>query len=74
MITISQYCHLLEKIKGKTIAIVYVFEGDNTQGFQHYDPWKSDVIADWLKAVQELKCLPFILDVRTFAQKALDGT
>lgn len=74
MITISQYCHLLEKIRGKTIAIVYVFEGDNTQGFQHYDPWKSDVIADWLKAVQELKCLPFILDVRTFAQKALDGT
>lgn len=74
MITKSEYYDLLDKIKGKTIAIVYVFEGDNTPGFQHYDPWKSDVIIDWLKAVQELKCLPFILDVRTFAQKALDGT
>jgi len=71
---IKEYKELLNKIEGSTIALVYVFEKDVTEGFQHYDPWKSDVISDWLKAIQELHCMPFILDVRTFAQKALTGT
>lgn len=70
----KQYENLLKKIEGSTIALVYVFEKDSTEGFQHYDPWKSDVISDWLKAIQELHCMPFILDVRTFAQKALNGS
>lgn len=69
-----EYENILDKIGGSTIAVVYVFEGDNTSGFQHYDPWKSDVISDWLKAIQELHCMPFILDVRTFCQKALANT
>lgn len=70
------YLHenMLSQIEGSTIAVVYVFQGDNTSSFQHYDPWKSDVISDWLNAIQELHCMPFILDVRTFAQKALNGT
>lgn len=70
----DEYQNMLHKIKGKVIAIVYIFEGDLSEGLMHYDPWKSDVISDWMKAVQELKCMPFILDVRTFCQKALSGT
>ncbi len=70
----KEYENLLMKIEGSTIALVYVFEKDYTEGFQHYDPWKSDVISDWLRAIQELHCMPFILDVRTFAQKALNGS
>lgn len=70
----KEYKEMLQKVEGCTIAVVYVFEGDSTEGFQHYDPWKSDVISDWLRAIQELHCMPFILDVRTFSQKALNGT
>ena len=72
--TRKEYENMLSQIEGSTIAVVYVFQGDNTSSFQHYDPWKSDVISDWLNAIQELHCMPFILDVRTFAQKALNGT
>lgn len=72
--TRKEYENLLCQIEGSTIAVIYVFQGDNTSSFQHYDPWKSDVISDWLRAIQELNCMPFILDVRTFAQKALNGT
>lgn len=61
-------------LKGKVIAVVYVFEGDVTEGYQHYDPWKSDVIADWLSAIQEIQCLPFIIDVRTFCEKVFNRT
>lgn len=71
---VIKYKEILKKIEGSTIALVYVFEKDSTEGFQHYDPWKSDVISDWMRAIQELHCMPFILDVRTFAQKALNGT
>ena len=72
--TRNEYENLLAQIEGSTIAVIYVFQGDNTSSFQHYDPWKSDVISDWLRAIQELNCIPFILDVRTFAQKSLNGT
>ena len=70
----KDYIKFLHKIEGSTIAVVYVFEKDITKGFQHYDPWKSDVISDWLIAIQEIHCMPFIIDVRTFAQKALNDT
>lgn len=66
--------NLFEEITGKTIAIVYVFEGENAPGFAHYHIWKSDVISEWLKAIQDLKGLPFILDVRTFVEKAMTNT
>lgn len=62
----------LEHLKGKTVAIVYIFEKEDAAGFRHYWVWKSDIIAGWLNAVQQLGCLPFILDVRTFIQKAIN--
>lgn len=64
----------LNRIKGKTIAIVYIFEGEDAPGFQHYHIWQSDVISKWMNAVQELYCLPLILDVRTFVEKAIGRT
>lgn len=62
----------LSQLRGKTIAIVYTFENEDAAGFQHYWVWKSDIISGWLNAVQEIGCLPFILDVRTFIQKAMN--
>ena len=67
------YIKDLERVKGSTIAIVYIFEGEVALGFEHYHVWKGDVIANWLKAVQNLGCRPFILDVRTFVDKAMGG-
>lgn len=64
----------IECIKGKTIAIVYIFEGDNNLGFEHFFIWKSDIITKWMNAVQSLHCLPLILDVRTFVDKAINKT
>lgn len=66
--------HDLNRIKGLTVAIVYFFEGDNAPGLEHYHVWGSDVISGWLNAVQLLGCRPFILDVRTFAEKAFSNT
>jgi hypothetical protein len=68
------YESLITSLSGKTIAIVYIFEKEDAQGFEHYWIWKSDIISGWLNAVQELECLPFILDVRTFIQKASNRT
>lgn len=64
----------LHELQGKTIGIIYTFEGENALGFEHYHVWQSDIIAKWLEAVQDLKCRPLILDVRTFVQKAIYGT
>ena len=60
--------------KRKTIAIVYTFEGEDAAGFGHYHVWESDIIAPWLLAVQQLHCIPLILDVRTFTEKAMANT
>ena len=62
------------ELQGKTIGVVYIFEGETAPGFKHYHVWQSDIIAQWLLAIQELQCRPLILDVRTFAEKALSGT
>ncbi len=62
------------EISGKTICIVYTFEGEDAPGFEHYHIWKSDIISKWLLAVQELSCRPLILDVRTFVDKAISNT
>lgn len=70
----EQYIEKIQSIKGKTIAIVYIFEGEDAPGFQHYHVWKSDVISLWMNAVQSLHCMPLILDVRTFVEKALNRT
>lgn len=66
----NPYISFLEEIRGKTIALVYIFEGELAAGFQHYWVWKSNIISGWLNAIQEIGCLPLILDVRTFIQKA----
>ncbi len=64
----------LRELQGKTIAVVYIFEGETAPGFQHYHVWQSDIISKWLLAIQDLKCRPLILDVRTFVEKAIAGT
>lgn len=61
-------------IIGKTVGVVYTFEGEDALGFEHYHVWKSDIISKWLLAIQELKCRPLILDVRTFVDKAISNT
>ena len=48
--TRNEYENLLAQIEGSTIAVIYVFHGDNTSSFQHYDPWKSDVISGLAKS------------------------
>ena len=63
-----------EKLKGKNVAVVYIFEGETAPGFDHYHVWEGDIIASWLKAIKSLHCLPYILDVRTFVEKGLSGT
>lgn len=62
------------ELRGKTIAIVYIFEKEDAPGFKHYWVWKSDIISGWMNAVQELECVPYIMDVRTFIQKAINRT
>lgn len=57
-------------LRGKTIAIVYIFENEEAAGFGHFIIWKDKILTGWLNSVYELGCLPYILDVRTFMQKA----
>lgn len=61
---------ILQTLRGKTIAIVYIFEKEDAEGFEHFLIWKDKILTGWLNAVYELECLPYILDVRTFMQKA----
>ena len=72
MVSKSFVCSQLGQLKGKTVALVYIFEKEDAAGFQHYWVWKSDIISGWLNAIQEIGCVPFILDVRTFIQKAMN--
>ena len=74
MITLNEYDTLLYEIRGKTIALVYTFEKENAPGFKHYDVWNSEVIIAWLTAIRELKCIPYILDVKTFVNKSMNNT
>lgn len=70
----ERYIDKIQSIKGKTVAIVYIFEGEDAPGFRHYHVWKSDVISSWMNAVQSLHCMLLVLDVRTFVEKALSRT
>ena len=74
MYNIEEFRKRFSKIKGKIIAIVYIFEGDDCSGFEHFYIWKSNIIAKWMNAVQELSCMPLIIDVRTFVDKAINKT
>lgn len=62
--------NVLDTIKGKTIAIVYIFEKEDAEGFEHFLVWKDKILTGWLSAIYEIDCLPYIIDVRTFMQKA----
>ena len=68
------YLELLETLVGKTIVLVYSYRGEQAEGIKQYDTWKSDVISDWLSAIEELGCLPLIMDVRTFVFKAMNNS
>lgn len=48
----------INSIRGKTIAIVYIYEKEDAPGFDHYWMWKGDIIAGWIKAIYELECVP----------------
>ncbi len=66
--------YIFNQIKGKTIAVIYAFEGEDAIGAKHYHFWKSNIISGWINAIQSLNGLPLILDVRTFAQKIMHNT
>lgn len=72
--TFEEYRDKFYKIKGKTIALVYVFEGDSSSGFEHFFTWKSTILSQWMIAIQKLHCFPLLLDVRTFVDKAINKT
>lgn len=65
---------MFNNIRGKVIAVVYIFENEDANGFGHYDIWKSEVISGWLNAIESIKCIPYILDTRTFINKAMNRT
>lgn len=68
----KEYKEHLQTLYGKTIAIIYIFEGEDALGYEHYETWKTDVISSWMFAVEELHCFPLIMDIRTFVQKAMN--
>lgn len=68
----ANFADELRMLQGKTIAVVYIFEGETAKGFEHYHVWKGDVISGWLNAIQALSCRPLLLDVRTFVEKAVN--
>jgi len=72
--TLHEYTEALFWLKGKTIAIIYNYAGDSDGGAKKYDFWEGDVVSDWIHAVYELHGMPFILDARTFVEKAMNTT
>ena len=64
----------LKRIEGKTIAIVYIFEKENALGYDHFYIWKDEHITAWISAIYELKCIPYIMDLRTFMYKASNNS
>lgn len=74
MLSLEKFKENFQFICGKTIAMVYIFEGDNSLGFSHFFIWKSNILTHWMNAIQDLHCLPLILDVRTFVDKAMNKT
>ena len=66
------YKEEIQALFGKTIAIIYIFEGEDASGYEHYETWKTDVISSWMFAVEELHGLPLVMDIRTFVQKAMN--
>lgn len=74
MLTVNEFKEKFQQLKGKTIAIVYIFENDNSSGFHHFFIWKGQVLTRWINAVYEIGCIPLILDVREFVNKSMNKT
>lgn len=72
--TVGEYIKKLSWISGKTVAIVYTYEGDSISGAEKYDFWEGDVISDWVHGAYELRTMPFIIDARTFVEKSMNHT
>lgn len=36
------------QLKEKTIALVYIFQGDTSDGFEHFFIWKSKILSKWM--------------------------
>ena len=47
-----EFQNSLDRIKGLTVAIVYIFEGEQAAGFAHYHIWKGDIISKCLMPLQ----------------------
>lgn len=74
MLTIDEFKLKFYGLRGKTIAIVYIFENDNESGFNHFFIWKGKILTQWINAVYEINCIPLIIDVRTFVDKAINNS
>ena len=61
-------------LRGKTIAIVYIYVNDNEAGMNHFFIWKSKILSKWMEAVEKIDCQLFLIDVRTFVDKAMNKT
>ena len=73
-ITKDEYLTSLSKLHNMTIGIVYGFEKESAKGYSHYDLWKADVISDWMLAAEEIGCIVFLADVRTFVLGAMNNS
>ena len=65
---------ILNTIKGKTIAVVYIFEKEEAKGYDHFYIWKNELLTKWINAIYEIECIPYLLDLRTFIFKASNNT
>lgn len=65
--------NIKEQINKKTIAVVYVFEKEYADGYEHFYKWSASDIALWLNAIEFLECIPYIIDTRTFLKQASEN-
>lgn len=70
----SIFIENINSLKLIRIALVYAYKDEDAKGFEHYDYWNMSVISDWANAVEEIGGIPYILDVRTFADKIINKT
>ena len=73
MNTDSLFDSLFDKVSNKTIAVIYIFEREDSPGYTHYDIWKSDVLEEWLNAIRQLNGVPYILDLKSFINQAVNN-
>lgn len=62
----------LQNLQNKTVALVYIFEGEEKPRSKHFFIWKNDIISCWSNATSKLKCIPFLVDTSSFVDKAIN--